>query len=406
MRLLSLAFCLTMLSSGYTLARESLAVRLVGSYVTPDWALGVAVDENHAYLAASKSGLRVLSIADPAHPIEVGYFAAPGNQMRSVKVMGDIAYIADCDSSLRIISVADPTNPVEVGRVELPSQALGVDVSGDYAFVADDDSGLRIIHVADPANPIEVGHYTYVRGATDIVVAGNYAYVADDGNGLCIISVADPANPIEVGRHVGTGDALGVAVAEDYAYLAGRNSGLRVDSITDPAHPVEVGYRDSLGTATDVEVAGDLAHVTAWNGNGYSVISVSDPEHPVMVGYYGIGNAGCVALRGAYAYVVGYWGISIMEYYGTGVNDDPRGQSAGVSPGPTFVRGVLLLEGDGRLGTGYRTELLDVNGRVLMSLKPGANDVSRLHSGVYFVREEPQASSHKLHAASKIILVE
>jgi hypothetical protein len=37
--------------------------------------------------------------------------------------------------------------------------------------------------------------------------------------------------------------------------------------------------------------------------------------------------------------------------------------------------------------------LLDVVGRKVMSLVPGVNDVSRLSAGVYFIREEAQASS-------------
>jgi len=52
---------------------------------------------------------------------------------------------------------------------------------------------------------------------------------------------------------------------------------------------------------------------------------------------------------------------------------------------PSLVRGVLMMEDRGRK-TEDRAELLDVSGRRVMELKPGANDVSRLAPGVYFVR--------------------
>jgi len=62
--------------------------------------------------------------------------------------------------------------------------------------------------------------------------------------------------------------------------------------------------------------------------------------------------------------------------------------------GATIVRGVLRT-GDRRQDTGYRIqdtgyrgELLDISGRKVMELRPGANDVRRLAPGVYFVREE------------------
>jgi hypothetical protein len=39
-----------------------------------------------------------------------------------------------------------------------------------------------------------------------------------------------------------------------------------------------------------------------------------------------------------------------------------------------------------------------------MELHAGANDVSSLAPGVYFVREEPQAPSLKPHPVSKVII--
>jgi hypothetical protein len=58
-----------------------------------------------------------------------------------------------------------------------------------------------------------------------------------------------------------------------------------------------------------------------------------------------------------------------------------------MSAGPTIVRGVLVLgEVDSRQNTGYRGELLDAAGRKVAELRAGANDVSRLAPGVYFVR--------------------
>jgi hypothetical protein len=54
---------------------------------------------------------------------------------------------------------------------------------------------------------------------------------------------------------------------------------------------------------------------------------------------------------------------------------------------PTVVRGVLWQQDRGPR-TGDGAELLDVSGRRVLALRPGANDVSRLAPGVYFVRGE------------------
>jgi len=56
-----------------------------------------------------------------------------------------------------------------------------------------------------------------------------------------------------------------------------------------------------------------------------------------------------------------------------------------ITSGPTIIRGVLFLQ-EPRVGSREsRGELLDASGRRVLDLKPGANDVSRLAPGVYFV---------------------
>jgi hypothetical protein len=75
-------------------------------------------------------------------------------------------------------------------------------------------------------------------------------------------------------------------------------------------------------------------------------------------------------------------------------------------PRPTIIRGVPLLPeavGDRRLAAG--AHLLDISGRRVLTLRPGANDVWALAPGVYFVR---QASSVMRQAASvtKVVLTE
>jgi photosystem II stability/assembly factor-like uncharacterized protein len=57
---------------------------------------------------------------------------------------------------------------------------------------------------------------------------------------------------------------------------------------------------------------------------------------------------------------------------------------------PTFVRGILRLEGDKPVA------LLDITGRHIMDLAPGENDVRRLASGVYFVTGSDRSERHRL----------
>jgi len=82
----------------------------------------------------------------------------------------------------------------------------------------------------------------------------------------------------------------------------------------------------------------------------------------------------------------GNWDIFGSFLYSVGM-EESRQPTAGVSrPAATVVVGVLSLQVDSRQHTAYRAELLDISGRKVLDLHPGANDVSRLAPGVYFVR--------------------
>jgi hypothetical protein len=73
----------------------------------------------------------------------------------------------------------------------------------------------------------------------------------------------------------------------------------------------------------------------------------------------------------------------------TGITEQAMNYERGtMNVGPTIVRGVLVLGAAGsRQQTAERTELLDAAGRKIAELHSGANDVSALSPGVYFVRD-------------------
>ncbi len=72
----------------------------------------------------------------------------------------------------------------------------------------------------------------------------------------------------------------------------------------------------------------------------------------------------------------------------TGVAEQPPAPRD-VQPFATVFRGVLLLPRS--LDPSIPRSLLDISGRRVLDLKPGANNVSALSPGVYFVRETAQS---------------
>jgi len=72
----------------------------------------------------------------------------------------------------------------------------------------------------------------------------------------------------------------------------------------------------------------------------------------------------------------------IDRLLGSGVEEHPRSGTGQMPSGALMVRGCLML------ATGWVTaqySLLAADGRRVLVLRPGANDVSRLAPGVYFI---------------------
>jgi len=97
----------------------------------------------------------------------------------------------------------------------------------------------------------------------------------------------------------------------------------------------------------------------------------------------------------------------VFVAYGVGVTgQSERRPPTAFGPRPTasVVRNVLFLTGASSRKPQATSLLLDAAGRRALDLHPGANDVSALAPGVYFVQEKPQASSHKPQAFRKIVI--
>jgi hypothetical protein len=93
-----------------------------------------------------------------------------------------------------------------------------------------------------------------------------------------------------------------------------------------------------------------------------------------------------------------------------GVNEPPGRTGAGLGATnrlPTIVRGVFMWSAT-TPSLRARDELLDINGRKVMTLYHGANDVSHLAPGVYFIWSATTPSlpamSETLHSTYKVIL--
>ena len=74
-------------------------------------------------------------------------------------------------------------------------------------------------------------------------------------------------------------------------------------------------------------------------------------------------------------------------WFGAGTAEPGQPAGRDFAPGATIVHGMLGLPSASGVARPARSVLLDISGRAVALLAPGANDVSRFAPGVYFVRQ-------------------
>ena len=85
------------------------------------------------------------------------------------------------------------------------------------------------------------------------------------------------------------------------------------------------------------------------------------------------------------------------------VDETPRSEPRATSA-PTFARGVLFLPSASGVERDASSVLLDVSGRKVLELHPGANDVRALMPGVYFIKEGQGTRSEWSGKTKKVVI--
>jgi hypothetical protein len=262
-------------------------------------------------------GFRIYALDDPAAPRQVGYFDASGPHSRgthhvwlsSERLAHITSGAADFtpnrssdDEFYRIVDIADPAHPHEVGRWWYPGQRAGdadpapgeiplpdesnqgvrphnIDVFASHAnraYLGYIDGGLVILDIGDLTHPRTVSIVRYVGPFTHTVFPlfdRNLAFVseeavqdacADAPKHMAVWDIADETKP----RLVSV-----VPYAQNSAELCKRGGRYGPHNI----------YEDKAYGPT---YKSSRFMVTSWFGGGVRIFDLADPEHPLEAAHY------------------------------------------------------------------------------------------------------------------------
>jgi choice-of-anchor B domain-containing protein len=102
----------------------------------------IATTEDGKYLITTEESdgrpMRIWDISDELNPKEVSKYLGPGNMAHNVHVKGHYAHVAHYGGGYRVVDIADPLHPVEVGHYDTnPDHPTGFHgVWGIYPYFA------------------------------------------------------------------------------------------------------------------------------------------------------------------------------------------------------------------------------------------------------------------------------
>jgi len=246
------------------------SLTMLGEYVPGSYAKDLAVSGQYAYVAYNYS-LVVLSLANPAAPVEVGSYVTGGDYLCDVHVAGRVACIADPGMSPVLVDVSNPNSPRLLSVLDTCVGASGVYCDESLAYVVDGYNWLYIADISAPTAPRILGGCRLVNcgGVGQIVKAEQCIYALCD-SGVEVVDVADPTRPAPVAslRH-GSMDGGHLAVRQNMLCYAASDF-LRVADISTPSAPIDVDSVQIGGRISAVAVDDSFLYVGSLIGSGYT----------------------------------------------------------------------------------------------------------------------------------------
>jgi hypothetical protein len=243
----------------------------------------------------------------------------------------------------------------------------------------------------------------YANDGTGTFTSIDTGVVATDGNYIMGAAWADYDRDGDQDLFTARNNYYG-GVSRLYRNDGNDNSWLGVICVGTVSNRGGIGARVRVRAQVWGQDVSQIREVTTQSGGGNS--GESEP-----IASFGLGDASSVDS------LVVLWpsgltdvltGVSASQYVTvvegqTGVEEMSNAE-ARMTNGATIVRGVLRI-GNREQDTGERAELLDAAGRKVIELVPGANDVSRLSPGVYFVREEGAGGQGAEGSSRRVVIV-
>ncbi len=207
----------------------------------------LAVGDTLAVAVGTETGIAIVSIADPMHPVLRGTMATPG-EARDVEIIGNRAVVADGPDGVHLIDISNPEAPMILDTFVHWDRSDYLRREGDLLCAYEKRNGVdsaRLLEIVD-SDEIALLSEIYPGCLGDLILTGTSVYSLgfwDDpyyGIHQCYlrcIDITDPSQPANCGGTSLPTDYLGLfPISEGLIGLCASQTLIVVD-VTNPSSP-------------------------------------------------------------------------------------------------------------------------------------------------------------------------
>jgi hypothetical protein len=260
---------------------------LEGSLTNPEYCIGVAMQDDFAYVAGLFGRMTILGVSSPEEPIAVSSVSLPPNPLAyelRVRAHGDSVFVAQGEAGLAVIDVSDKSNPRLAAVYNSSGWAADIAFDGEYAYYAAGYAGLQIFDMSRPYSPVIVATVPTPDWAIVVQVQGDYAYVGARFAGLQIINIANPLQPRVIAHFPDSGAFLAhsLAVGDGFAAIGSGGRSFQLVDISDPYRPLDLGRVSTSGSVWNL--AAEDRRLFSMNAEGgWEQFEISDHDSVSMI---------------------------------------------------------------------------------------------------------------------------
>jgi choice-of-anchor B domain-containing protein len=309
---------------------------------------------NEYAIMGAGNGTSIISLIDPANPVEVAFFPGQNTVWRDMKVHENYAYVVSdqTNEGLTIIDLSQLPLTAAIANTVTTyfTRAHNIFIDNGYAYVIGTESGggMHILDLADPVNPVRTAYYT-ASGYMHDVYVWNDTVVACAANSYDLVDVTDKNNPLKISESPvlpGIYAHSGWMTEDKRYFYATEEFNVRDITVWDLQDRttwnlvIPIWQMPGNSRVHNLFIKDDYAHISYY-GEGYVVLDISNPLSPILVGQYDTyfgPNGGFSGAWGCYPYLPS--GLILISDTQTGlyvIRFTPNDVPPFITHGPTQI---------------------------------------------------------------------